>query len=204
MTDAPLASASVAPVAAPTATPVGSADGDKITDALARPADYLVLRQPVVEFLQVLARDQGLRLDMTERVRGTIVDMRLSGSVGDLLDQLVEAHALDWFAFNGVIHVSTGGEAVTRLIRLGDLDADHAVAVLDDAGLALARYPIRSTAERSTVAISGPPRMLALAEAVIESVPKRNSAQPKQRTKQRSVTVRRGVDVEQTDVPTAD
>ncbi|WP_188791825.1 hypothetical protein [Salipiger pallidus] len=163
-----------------------------------------MLRQPVVEFLQILARDRGLRLDMTDRVRGTIVDMRLSGSVEDLLDQLAEAHALDWFAFNGVIHVSTVGEAVTRLIRLGDLDADHAVAVLDDAGLALERYPIRSTAERSTVAISGPPRMLALAEAVIESVPKRNSAQPKQRTEQRSVTVRRGVEVEQTDVPTAD
>lgn len=176
-------------------------DGDAMLDDV---EDYLVLNQPVAAFLEMLARDRDVRLTLTDRVRGTIAGMRLSGSVSEILDNLAEAHALDWFAFNGVIHVSARGEATTRLIRLGDLDSDHAIDILDEAGLALDRYPVRATAERSTVAISGPPRMLAVAEAVIESIPRRQAAGPAPRATRRMITVRRGNVVERSNIAVAD
>ena len=174
------------------------------TDAtLTQTDDYLVLRQPVAAFLELMAQNRGLRLDVSDRVRGTISDTRLTGTVSEILDNVADAQRLDWFAFNGVVHVSAREEAMTRLIRLGDLSPDDAIKVLDEAGLKLERYPIRATAEESTVAISGPPRMLALVEAVIESVPAKVAFSPPARPG-RNVIVRRGITAEQSNTPISD
>ncbi|WP_028957532.1 hypothetical protein [Sulfitobacter sp. 20_GPM-1509m] len=170
-------------------------------ETLEQEEDYFVLKISVPDFLDLLARDGSLRLDVTQRVRGTITDMRLTGTVNMILDRVCDVYALDWFAFNGVIHISARSEAMTRLIRLGDLDSESAIEVLQEAGLALEHYPIRTTAERSTIAMSGPPRMLALAEAVIESIPDRSVDIPVPRSAKRSIIVRRGTEIEHVATP---
>ena len=67
---------------------------------------YLVVRQPIVQFLSQLERDTGLQIDATESVNGLIADMRLDGEIAVFLSQLSQRFVPQWFAFNGVLYVS--------------------------------------------------------------------------------------------------
>lgn len=131
---------------------------------------YLVVRQPIVQFLSQLERDTGLQIDATESVNGLIADMRLDGEIAEILSQLSQRFDLQWFAFNGVHYVSAQSEARMRLVRLGDVPSDVAKAVLAESGLMSDRFPVADAAQGTAVALTGPPKLLGLSEAVIEAV----------------------------------
>lgn len=157
-----------------------------------RKIDYRVVNLRAADFFALLAQDVGLRVDISGKVTGRLRNVRISGTTADVLDQISNMLSLDWFEFNGVIYISSREQATTRIIRLGDLTADDTYDALEESGLKLARYPIQVASEGTALAISGPPKMLALAEAVIESIPPapiaaRNVASPK------TVIERRGI-----------
>ncbi len=133
--------------------------------------DYYVVNQPLTEFLQMFARDLNLRVDVSPAVRGTIRNRAYSGNIEAVLSKLGQIYSVDWFQFNGVYYVSARSEATTRLTRLGALGAPEAISILSESGLVMARYPVSQVAGQSTLALSGPPKLLALAEAIVEAVP---------------------------------
>ena len=57
-----------------------------------------------------------------------------------------------------------------RLVRLGDVPSDVAKAVLAESGLMSDRFPVADAAQGTAVALTGPPKLLGLSEAVIEAV----------------------------------
>ncbi|MEP3847594.1 MAG: hypothetical protein ABJM43_19795 [Paracoccaceae bacterium] len=148
---------------------------------------YLIVHQPLVQFLSQLERDAGVQIDATESVNGMITDMRVDGDVGAVLTQLSQRFDLQWFAFNGVHYVSDQSEARMRLVRLGDVPSDVAKAALADSGLMSDRFPVADAAQGTAVALTGPPKLLGLSEAVIESVVIEPDVVP-----YRSIIVRRG------------
>ncbi len=158
---------------------------------------YRVITQSLNGFLNELIRDSGDRIDVSADVRGHLSHVMHTGRTETILDQLAVQHSLDWFAFNGVYYISAKSEAMTRMTRLGDLTDEAALDALEASGLLFDRFPVRRTAEQSALAISGPPKYLALVEAVIENIPSLST--PIQSAAINTVVVRKGT--EETVVP---
>lgn len=153
----------------PSKTPPPQPDGPVAAPDTA--LDYRVIDQGLRAFLQVLAADTGTRIVPGPELRGRITDATLSGDMDAILDRLAETHRIDWFAFNGVVHISGGAEATTRLVRLGDLPAARARAALAEMDLPFDRFGLREAADGKALIVSGPPRLLAIVEATIETLP---------------------------------
>ena len=171
---------------------------DKLTSAeaaMTTKIDYYILNQPVADFLHALERDLNLRFDVSNQVRGTLADIHIQGTVEEALDQLCSVLGLEWFRFNDVVYLSSRAEAMTRLTRLGDLVPDKVIEELTAAGLLLENYPAMVVSDGQALAISGPPKMLALTEAVIDSMPEATPSVIQMQTPPaevpRTVTVRR-------------
>lgn len=137
--------------------------------------EYLVIAQSLDRFFETLARDADVRINVSDAVNQTMVQTYLEGGLDDILIQMAEDHKLDWFMFNRAYYVSTRDEAMTRIVRLGSLDASFTLQALENAGLRMPDYPVETMAEGEALALTGPPLYLALAEAIIETLPERTS-----------------------------
>jgi hypothetical protein len=162
--------------------------------------DYLVIGEDAAAFFDVIARALSVRLDLSDKVHGTLSKTRLSGTSDKILDEAAQKLGLDWFTFNGVLYVSNRSEAVTRIVRLGGLKAGRVLAVLAENGLAVERLDIKPSADGAALALSGPPKLLALVETMIEGI----APVPVERLAESAakiVTVRRGNEAEMVRLP---
>lgn len=153
---------------------------------------YRTVSVSVEDFLKSFARDAEIRIQSSNSVSGRLGRMTIRGSTNEILDAVTRTNDLDWFAFNNVYYISRRDEVLTRIIRLGDLAYEDAIAVLEASGLVDARYPIRATANESAVSVTGPPRLVVIIESVIEGIPSREAIQATQNT----VVVRRGISID--------
>jgi len=132
---------------------------------------YRIIRQPVVEFFSELSAFSGQRIVLSEGVTGTVRNMTLSGTFEEVVAKIATERQLDVFHFNRVTYISAKSEAVTRLTRLGTLSSDDVVGELAQVGLLHDSYPVATAAGGTAVVLSGPPKLLALSEAIIETIP---------------------------------
>jgi hypothetical protein len=162
--------------------------------------DYLIVRQDASALFEAIAGDFNLRLDITDNVHGTLSGRRLTGSQTEVLEVAAKDLGLDWFVFNNVLYVSDRSEAVTRIVRMGDLKPDEVMAALAESGLSTDQLDVEASAGGAALAFSGPPKLLAIAEAIIEGIP----PAPVDRVADavaRIVTVRRGNEAEKVQLP---
>lgn len=131
---------------------------------------YLVVRQPVSQFFEQLERDTGVHIDASKYIPGVITNMRLSGSVEAVISQLSQEFGFHWFSFNNIVYVSLTSESKMRLVRLKDVSSADAMRALSEVGLASDRFPIIEAAQGKAIALTGPPKLLGLSEAIIESL----------------------------------
>ncbi len=157
-------------VSAPSATFAGT--WENLVSATVAPSElsYKVLRQPVPDFLKQVARDAGVQIDLSSGVAGSLTALSVSGDVAAVLDAVAAQTNLQWFAFNGTFYVSTAGESEVRLLRLESVHGTTAISVLAEIGLTQERFPITLTGSGNTIALTGPPKLLALREAIIEGI----------------------------------
>lgn len=149
--------------------------------------DYMVVDQRLGDVFAMVERDTGQRIRTTDAVRGRVQRTPLSGPVVPALTSLAAAHNLDLFVFGGTVHVSTKDEATLRLVRLKNVSKDRALAALSKAGLQFAPGDVKPAADGMALTFSGPPRMLAIAEAIVESIP------PASPSPAANIRIRRGV-----------
>ena len=163
---------------------------DNLSDATTQ--SYVVVNEDIKDFLRDLGRDNGVRILASQRVRGRLDGVSLNGTVTEILDKVSTRLELDWFTHNNVIYLSSRDEALTRMIRLGDLSMDDVLAELEDTALKFPAFSLSAAAENSALLVTGPPRYLALVESVIEGIP---SEEPEIRTaRARVIVVRRGIE----------
>lgn len=178
-------------LAAPAAT---GKDGVDAGEAL----DYYVVDQDVRQVLREIERATGVRYAISNQVRGRLKSVRLVGAPAEIMGTISERLSLDWFIFNGVLHVSARTETQTRLVRLEELDADLALTTLRRSGLPTAAFPSQITGDGAALALTGPPAFLALAETVLESLPPKGAplppAEPVAPQIRKTVVERRGVE----------
>jgi len=131
---------------------------------------YMVVRQPLTQFLVQLGRDAGIQIVVSGGVKGEIEVTWLEGEPLAILQNLAARYDMEWFAFNDVIYVSDASESPMRLVRLGEISAAAAQDALGAAGLLSDRFMVSETAQGTALALTGPPKLLGLSEAVIESL----------------------------------
>lgn len=131
---------------------------------------YYVVRQPVSQFLDQLEQDTGVQIDVSARIPGTIIATSVEGDVEAVLSTLSRRFGFHWFFFNNVYYISPVSEGEMRLVRLNDISSAMAQQALADAGLLSDRFPVIEAAQGKAIALTGPPKMLALSEAIIESL----------------------------------
>ncbi len=131
---------------------------------------YKILQQPIVDFLRLVARDADVQIDITHHVSGTLESFTASGDTAAILDAVASQANLQWFEFNGTFYISTADEAEVRLLRFETVPSDAIVKALEEIGLTQNRFPMTVSSTGKTIAFSGPPKLLALKEAVIEGV----------------------------------
>ncbi|WP_296426759.1 hypothetical protein [Yoonia sp.] len=131
---------------------------------------YMVVRQPLTQFLVQLGRDAGIQIVVSGGVKGEIEVTWLEGEPLAILQNLAARYDMEWFAFNDVIYVSDASESLMRLVRLGEISAAAAQDALGAAGLLSDRFMVSETAQGTALALTGPPKLLGLSEAVIESL----------------------------------
>ncbi|MEL6839964.1 MAG: hypothetical protein AAFP85_11780 [Pseudomonadota bacterium] len=175
-------------VLAVTSSQPSSAEGRMPEDIDA--LSYFVVNQPIVDFFEQMERDSGVQIDTTESVRDVVRTLRLSGDVEQILTTLARRFDLEWFGFNGVYYVSAETESRMRLIRLGDVPVEVAKDALAQSGLTSDRFSISQAAQGTALALTGPPKLLGLSEAVIESVVVETEAAPIN-----GIIVRHGLDI---------
>lgn len=176
-------------------TPTFVGAQDTLSDESLPLIEYYVQNQSIEGFLQTLEKDVELSIDATTEVSGRLRNLRLDGRLDAVMDKVAAQLALDWYLFNGIIHISSKSEAGTRVIRLGDLSAPQAISALEESGIPTSQFPVQVTGEGSAIAVSGPPTLLALSEAVIEAIPEAQqvaAAPPNQKT----IVVRRGIEIQ--------
>ncbi len=150
---------------------------------------YRIIRQPVSAFFVELSAFTGESIVVSDGVSGTIRELTLTGSLEEVIKRVAASARLDTFTFNGVTYVSAKAEATTRLTRLGDLSPEQVIAELETVGLLHEEYPVAIAASGSAVVLSGPPKLLALSEAVIETIPEAEEAPPEPEPQ---IVIRRG------------
>lgn len=133
---------------------------------------YVVIEQRLKDFVRELAAHTGARISLTSASRGWIRNTELSGDLPSILTGLESKLELDWFEYNNVYFISKKSEAVTRMVRLGDLKFSDVSDKLESSDFPIDRFPLRSVSGGSALIVTGPPRLLALVEATIESIPK--------------------------------
>jgi len=125
---------------------------------------------PLEKLLSTFAQTMGLRLRLADPTLGHQLGAPAStaSSPGQFMDRLASAHRLQWFVYNGELHVSNASSAVTERIRLGALNAASAKQALVGLGLFEQRFGWGELDDSLPVAIvSGPPAYVELVKGVV-------------------------------------
>ncbi len=148
--------------------------------------EYNILELPVVEFFETLQWDTGQRIIVGTEISGVLRNEDLSGTAAEIVNQVTAEHGLDWFAYDGIIHISRADDDITKFIPLEGYSAERAITSLGESGLSSEFGVFKPVAEGAAISISGPPEFVAIAEAILELT----QANPEHA----AVRVRRGTD----------
>lgn len=140
-----------------------------------RPVTYTVIDQDLREVLAEVGRQSGLRVSVSEGLRGQQVHGRLPPApLGAFLDRLSSIYGFDWYFDGGVLHVSAMSEAGSRVLPLGSVEFNQLTRTLVALGIADGRWPLRGSNEAGVALVDGPPRYLQLVEQSLAALSRRS------------------------------
>ncbi|WP_338664497.1 hypothetical protein VQH23_04870 [Pararoseomonas sp. SCSIO 73927] len=181
-----------APGTAEAAAPAVAA-GPAPADWRTRPFDYAVVDQDLREVLIELGKRVGLNAVVSEGVRGRVRGRLARGTAIETLERLAAIYGLDWFTDGSTLHVSSVGEAVSRLVDLGGVPPAQLDAALRALGVHDARWPIRASDPNLGLAmVSGPPRYVGLVEQTLAVLARRPRPDGTPQTEPARIRVFRG------------
>lgn len=152
---------------------------------------FNVLNTRISAFFELLGAVSNKKIELSDKVTARMQRQILTGSTAQIFDQISAEYELDWFYFNQVYYFSHDREQTSRVIRLGNLPAQEAIDVMGRGGILSGQLSHLVTANGRAIVLSGPPRQIAFAEVIIESIPDR-AIETKSPAK---IVVRRGVSI---------
>jgi len=141
-----------------------------------RPLQYAVVDQELREVLLGIGAELGLRVEVSQAVRGRVRGRLPPASAEEMLRRLADLYAFDWYHDGEVLWVSARSEAVSKLVALPGPEAQLLRQALAELGIADPRWPVRVSARAGLVMVSGPPRYAALVEQAAAALARRQQA----------------------------
>ena len=124
--------------------------------------DYIVIDQDLRTVLEQFGLNTGLRIALSENVKGRVRGRVQPAPPRQFFDHLTEMFGLDWYYDGAVISVSAKSETQTELVKLSNASFAQLKDALDAAGFLDQRYQLRQGADQSVAIASGPPQYLAM------------------------------------------
>jgi type III secretion protein C len=137
-----------------------------------RPLSYAVVDQDLHDLLIDVGGKLGLRVSISDAVRGRVHGRLPPAAPREFLDQLASIYDFDWYFDGGTLFISSASEVGSKLLNLGPVPPATLIATLDELGIADQRWPIRSSHDAGIALVSGPPRYTALVEQTLEALHK--------------------------------
>jgi type III secretion protein C len=125
-------------------------------------------------FLNEFAVQQGMAISIDPEVKGELTG-RYSLSPRSMMELLARTFGLVYYYDGKLLHVSLSSSVESEILQLGETTPAQFKQMLDQLGISDSRYPLAVDAERNTVMISGPRRMVQLARQAAQS-PERRAA----------------------------
>jgi len=122
---------------------------------------------PVRQALETFGVAQGVPVLMSEAVGGVVSGDFRNEPAGHFLDRITTINNLVWYYDGASLYVYGASEVQTRLIDLRYLKARELGGLLQDFGVADARYPIKDAQNGELIMLSGPPRYVQLVSELI-------------------------------------
>lgn len=146
-----------------------------------RDVAYAVVDQDLPELLGDLGSQLGVRVQVSQAVRGRVRGRLPPAPPAAFLERLAAIHGFDWYFDGATLFVSGPSEAVTRVLPLGPVPLPGLAQVLDELGISDPRWPLRASSGAGLVFAGGPPRYVALIEQALDALRQRSRPSPEPR-----------------------
>jgi type III secretion protein C len=126
-------------------------------------------------FLREFAAQQGMAVSIDPEVKGELTG-RYNLSPRSMIELLSRTYGLIHYFDGKVLYVSPATAVDSEVIRLGETTPAQFQRTLERLGIADSRYPLTFDADRGTVMVSGPRRMVELVRQTAAATERRASA----------------------------
>lgn len=118
---------------------------------------YTVVNQDLRSVLERFGENIGVRVVLSDGVKGTVQGTPPSASPREFLDRLARAYGLDWYYDGSVLAVSSASEQETQAMPLHGARFQDAQRKLNGDGILDRRFGFRPGGQNTAV-VAGPPR----------------------------------------------
>ena len=134
-----------------------------------KPYPYSVVSQDVGDVLRNFGYNAGLRVSVSQDVKGTVLGHAGRGSAREFLDGITKSNDLDWYSDGTVLYVSPASEEETTVVDLHGYPFGVVQKGLADANLLDARYRVMQHGTADAAVVSGPPSFVTVIRQAIEA-----------------------------------
>ncbi|MEM8773873.1 MAG: hypothetical protein AAGF53_02505 [Pseudomonadota bacterium] len=150
----------------------------------------IVMKQPIRNILNEVAREAGLRVSLTNEVRGSVKHMHISGTFEDVMENLAKENHFEWFIYIDTLFISMQDAQETHVFKLEKHDAEGVLALLHSEIPSLNRFNLRAVKSTNSISLTGPVELIEIINTIASSIS--NKQEPRHEPK--TVKVRRGTE----------
>lgn len=126
------------------------------------PYPYTVIDQDLVSVLREFGKNAGLRLDISDKIKGRVRTKAPQGSAKEFFLHICKVYGLEWYYDGFTLHVTPSSENVTSFLDIGSISLDDLQGELERLDLYEPRFPLRLSTNNRSVLVSGPPRYVSI------------------------------------------
>ena len=142
---------------------------------------YAIASQDASDLLAEFAANAGPSIVVDGRIDRAVRSLSGEMSPAEFLDAVTGRIGADWYHDGSTVHVTPSSARRTVVVAFDTFDEATLEGVMADLGVADPRFPVRSSHDGALGVITGPPRMVELAEnafALIAAAPPREAGAP--------------------------
>ncbi len=131
---------------------------------------YYIVNQDVRSAMLDMSKILSVPITLAPDVKGKATAGKYEGTPLQILDKLCNDLGLQRFYDGNTLYISKASSAITKVLDLKNIAMPDLLRGLTRVGVDLEQFPVRFDAERNLAILYGPPRYIAVAEAVAAQI----------------------------------